>query len=31
MKPMANSTIVADPAAPSTLAERLADFQPETC
>ncbi len=27
---MANSTIVADPAAPSTLAERLADFQPET-
>ena len=27
---MANSTIAADPAAPSTLAERLADFQPET-
>ena len=27
---MANSTMIADPAAPSTLAERLADFQPET-
>ncbi|MEJ2151445.1 MAG: L-glutamate gamma-semialdehyde dehydrogenase [Gemmatimonadota bacterium] len=27
---MANSTLIADPAAPSTLAERLADYQPET-
>jgi 1-pyrroline-5-carboxylate dehydrogenase len=29
-EPMANSTLIADPAAPSTLAERLADYQPET-